>query len=356
MEINAQKAQLSTWQMGQEMGMQDQMRYSHMKAAVSEVMNNPDLSDEEKVNLGMKIKTGIDMYDERMKNVRANKENEMMQVQLHTAAREEAMRTQNENNWAAMAPGGIYTHTNPDGTQVDIMRDGKGGYHEIDAKGNAARQAAQDRQAQFEERQSQAAEDRYWKARNTYAAEASHTIKDTTDLSGETTDRSAQRQTYIDQQMRNHFGDWRPGLPVQQRDMQPPPVPGPPQDEQSYQGQNVIWPRNQGSNPSPNPAPSPQRQSAQTRPTLAEQQPDIVKHLDNLMTADQQTNPRGSNYIQKTGQLVKGVMSRYSSFADVPDDQKKEFLDGLLGTGAIRRMSPAAQAIVMKLRAQYAGQ
>ena len=87
---NRQRAELSAWVQGQELTQKEQLRLQQERAAVGEVLNDPNLTSEQKQELVLQLRTGIDQKTQRLKQAQIEamtaQKNEMVeQAKVRTA-------------------------------------------------------------------------------------------------------------------------------------------------------------------------------------------------------------------------------------------------------------------------------
>lgn len=140
-EMQQQKAQLTDWLNGRELSQKEALRLQSMENGVADVLQNPDLSGEEKQNLVMKLRTGIDVYRQRQERAMAAQEEAHAKAYVDQAKRQ----TQIANANAALSSQTLEQRVNTvfDAGELQRIRDKMGpGATDEQVKAEALRQGA----------------------------------------------------------------------------------------------------------------------------------------------------------------------------------------------------------------------
>ncbi len=120
-----EQAQLHAWLNQQQLSQAESMKLQRMQNAVGEVMADPNLSDEEKTNLAMQLKTGIDPLRQRVEMQKAKLEEEMVGKAHHAAAQQQAWEDGNDEQRAKMFQAKTFTFAEEDGQPIMNPETGK---------------------------------------------------------------------------------------------------------------------------------------------------------------------------------------------------------------------------------------
>lgn len=126
-QLQLQRAELAAWVNQQEMTQADQMRLQKLQSALSDVMNDESLTQQEKADYALRLKTGIDPLKARQEQTQTK----LMEEQWKHAVKQNEIMTRVESENAKLRSMSIQDRvrpvTLPDGSVV-------GGY--VDAKGD----------------------------------------------------------------------------------------------------------------------------------------------------------------------------------------------------------------------------
>ncbi len=144
--MQQQAAQMHAWLQGQELSQAESMRLQRMQNAVGEVQADPNLSDEEKTNLAMQLKTGIDPLRQRVEMQKAKLEQQQVEQAMHANAQRQSMENMDSTSRAAEFQKRVLTIPNPQtGEPEQFYTDHKGDLQAIPfggGKGGAASEKA----------------------------------------------------------------------------------------------------------------------------------------------------------------------------------------------------------------------
>lgn len=109
--MQQQQAQLHAWLNQQDLSQAEAMKLQRMQNAVGEIMADPNLSDEEKTNMAMQLKTGIDPLHHRVEMQKAKLEEELVKKAHHTAAMQQSWEDGNDVQRAKLFEAKKFTGT-----------------------------------------------------------------------------------------------------------------------------------------------------------------------------------------------------------------------------------------------------
>jgi len=109
MDMANQKAQLDVWVRQRDMTNAETMDYERTNNMVSKVWNDPNLSDQEKMDLVTQMRTKIDIGKQRLENTRANQMNQMTQIQMAQEAQKFRIGQMNSQQLAQEMESHSYT-------------------------------------------------------------------------------------------------------------------------------------------------------------------------------------------------------------------------------------------------------
>lgn len=128
------RAELGAWLQNQEMSQAETIRLQRMEAAVGAVNADPNMTDDERVDLITQLRTGIDPMRQRLEATQMKLKNSQSQKIMEEAARQEVFRNEGDTIWAKYAKNGIATIPDMEGNQRQYVRKANGDWQEIGQK------------------------------------------------------------------------------------------------------------------------------------------------------------------------------------------------------------------------------
>lgn len=141
-ESIAQRGMVQDWLSDREISHKEDLRYQQMNLAIDTVLADTGLSDDEKMDYLMQIKTKIDPYEQRKKKAMVKQEEmqtESMQKQME---RQEKLFLEQEKFRAMTAQERLQTIKLPGGREASAFTDPSGKMHIFEPKETAAEKEA----------------------------------------------------------------------------------------------------------------------------------------------------------------------------------------------------------------------